>query len=478
MAAITNYYEELAIRPEMTIEEINDKLSQLEVVWNQRLLNEPEKANAILALISEARNVFVTAESKVQYDHDLQKPNESQNNSDDERLLSFKKWYASATSFFDSQQLDLAKTSIERALSYYDPADENDAFLDYAADIYRMNGDYATAMHYINEALVINPTCCGHHTIKGAIYLGMDDSQKACDSFNMAISEARKKSDDFGEGMAQSLLAQTLLYNFGDYASAETAAKRAVSLGDPMGIGQQIAEELSWPKQVSPSTLNYYRNEKCELYDEINQVTREILQNNPDNLTGNAGWILSKKKHEVDDFDDRSIQYKHEYIFVLGVDGKWKCYHCESLDSNFPYEFEAEFDADSFDDFLIEFDYEGSFSRPYNRGDRITFMRSTYPGDDKIKDPNYSVSNGWFFYLMRNTNKGQGLLDRLITIRDEAVPAQQITKPRPDPSSAPSQTVFSETNNWRMQGRCQYCGGDFKGVFGKKCSKCGKPKDY
>lgn len=32
---------------------------------------------------------------------------------------------------------------------------------------------------------------------------------------------------------------------------------------------------------------------------------------------------------------------------------------------------------------------------------------------------------------------------------------------------------------WREAGKCQYCGGDFKrGLFGQKCSGCGKKKDY
>lgn len=30
----------------------------------------------------------------------------------------------------------------------------------------------------------------------------------------------------------------------------------------------------------------------------------------------------------------------------------------------------------------------------------------------------------------------------------------------------------------RSQGLCPYCGGKFKGLFTKKCSQCGKPKDY
>ena len=31
---------------------------------------------------------------------------------------------------------------------------------------------------------------------------------------------------------------------------------------------------------------------------------------------------------------------------------------------------------------------------------------------------------------------------------------------------------------WRASGKCQHCGGELKGFFGKKCVSCGKPKDY
>lgn len=31
---------------------------------------------------------------------------------------------------------------------------------------------------------------------------------------------------------------------------------------------------------------------------------------------------------------------------------------------------------------------------------------------------------------------------------------------------------------YRAKGVCAYCGGRFSGLFNKKCSVCGKPKDY
>jgi rubrerythrin len=40
------------------------------------------------------------------------------------------------------------------------------------------------------------------------------------------------------------------------------------------------------------------------------------------------------------------------------------------------------------------------------------------------------------------------------------------------------QKIVQRAASWISAGRCQYCGGEFKGVFGKKCAACGKPKDY
>ena len=39
-------------------------------------------------------------------------------------------------------------------------------------------------------------------------------------------------------------------------------------------------------------------------------------------------------------------------------------------------------------------------------------------------------------------------------------------------------TVICRQEVYRSQNCCQHCGGEFKGVFSKVCSECGKPKDY
>lgn len=37
---------------------------------------------------------------------------------------------------------------------------------------------------------------------------------------------------------------------------------------------------------------------------------------------------------------------------------------------------------------------------------------------------------------------------------------------------------LEERQQRRIANRCQYCGGELKGFFSKKCVSCGKPKDY
>ena len=39
-------------------------------------------------------------------------------------------------------------------------------------------------------------------------------------------------------------------------------------------------------------------------------------------------------------------------------------------------------------------------------------------------------------------------------------------------------TIENQRAEYRRLKVCQHCGGKFKGLFTKKCSACGKPKDY
>ena len=38
--------------------------------------------------------------------------------------------------------------------------------------------------------------------------------------------------------------------------------------------------------------------------------------------------------------------------------------------------------------------------------------------------------------------------------------------------------IKAQKAQYRSQGLCQHCGGQLKGLLTKKCSNCGKPKNY
>lgn len=54
---------------------------------------------------------------------------------------------------------------------------------------------------------------------------------------------------------------------------------------------------------------------------------------------------------------------------------------------------------------------------------------------------------------------------------------ENIQNEREDATEKRNQIIHQQ-NQWRIAGQCQHCGGQFKGLFAKKCASCGKPKDY
>ena len=145
-----DYYNDLGLSPSDSIEEIQTELDRLEKLWSNRLVSSPEKASSMLALISEAYDVFGSESSKQEYDGILFAVENSDITSRDDRLPSFNKWYQQAVGFYNNNQFDLAKTAIERAAQYYEPSSENAEYFSYAADIYRNNKSYQEC-HCLSE---------------------------------------------------------------------------------------------------------------------------------------------------------------------------------------------------------------------------------------------------------------------------------------------------------------------------------------
>lgn len=463
-----NIYEELQLDNNLSVEEINNQLVQLERVWHQRELTQPEKAREMLVLIDKAKGYFTDESSKATYDRSLfEVGNESTNDSQ----ISFEKWFSKAKNFYESKEYDIAKTAIEKALSYYDDETDNLEFIYEVACIYRENNDYERALQYLNKAIVIAPNAWFLYKDKG--FLCEDQIicfKKALEIIDKDISE-RGETDYLRKSKSQmlGLIARYYLNVLGDYYSAERLANAAIECGDAYGMGSAVLEDMKKPFPVGYQSLLSYENEKSNIVEEIPRLVAQIINNNQLYKDDLAGWILTKKRCKCTNPDD---PHTTEYAYVLCVDGSFRRFESEYSEHN--EEYEKPGSTLSFDSAVLlqEFDYSGYFNSTYNSGDAIHIIKSTLAWDQ-------THTNKSSVTLNRLCYKGAGLYNALKEIVDKDKHPIIIDRPRPEEYRAKMASWEQEKKNgWMRSGKCQYCGGEFRGLFVKKCSSCGRTKDY
>ena len=161
---MVDFYEELNLDPQSSLEELDRTLTQLESTWKRREINNPEKATKKLALILEARNVFASESTKSEYDRNLAESKKApvQTDYDVERREKFLQYTAQAEKYYTAgNQKDLALEAVRRAQQYYDPS-QPDAYFPYLCAVVKFDaGDQRGALSDINEAIVTddsNPT--------------------------------------------------------------------------------------------------------------------------------------------------------------------------------------------------------------------------------------------------------------------------------------------------------------------------------
>ena len=298
MAEIKNFYDELGIGTEMSIEEINGKLLQLETVWNQRMFNEPEKANSMLQLIEEAKIIFSSEESKNEYNQRLESANKEEKNDDGENFNSL---YEQAQFFMESEEYELAKLSLDKALNSIKKENETTEVYLFASDVYIVNGLYDEAVKYVNNAITNDFKNPSLYYAKGMIYVkqinaivdqnlknqrnglalvdldrGLFEKGKKC--FEMAMNKANEAGNSSLEGKAAGYMAYCMLrVENPDIAKAREIGERAVSLGDETGEGAvavKTANDLEYKIIASQK-----RNEIIQkmLKEEIQSGTKYII---------------------------------------------------------------------------------------------------------------------------------------------------------------------------------------------------------
>ena len=282
---MTNYYEELKLDKNLSLNELRENLIRLESIWTDRASNRPEKAAEMLVLINQAKKVFATDMSKAAYDRELFAPPKEEKAADPNaaRKAEFEKWKKTAQDYYARQEYDIAKTALDKALQN---ADEDDfAFLQLAAQICCSNGEYHAALSHINKALLIAPDLAELYLTKATILwyffcdgINRDASlQQARNTLRMASEKAAAQGNTKVESHADGQLAASL-YNWEpkDVVLAEKLAKRAVENGDDSGLGQRVLEDLAKKRTAAEKAAQAERERREKLARE-EQERRERL---------------------------------------------------------------------------------------------------------------------------------------------------------------------------------------------------------
>ena len=480
MAAITNYYEELNLSAEMSIEEIDGKLTQLETVWNQRLFNEPEKATKMLALVSEARDKFSTQEAKRQYDL-LLFDNSKETALQEEQDEGYKKWSIQAEEYYNNKQYDLAKAAIQKALSFVG-ATEDVEVLSISAKILNCCGEYDRALEYINNAIVINPKSATLYLIKAEIFKEKNDIQQCINEYNSATKVAEEQE----RGVVWGQFAYFLLHTVGEYVESKLCAEDAITYGDETGLGQKVLEELKKPVPVPIQGWHRHGTEKNVYEEKIKNLIDSLVSNVKMDSRLKCGWILSEKKYNVSADSVPSANFWGQkscfkYYYVLGTDGQFHIYESENngkwkLQGTVPT-------VVSESVFMAEFDFDGivHWKTVTNGCIEATHEANRINYIDMILKEHPNASS---YELYRLCEKGYGLFCKLNELVDKKIdPAilDTIENQRVQQQMNQEQEERrkqEQVNSWRQAGYCQYCGGTFKGLIKKTCSSCGRLKDY
>lgn len=338
MATVTNYYEELGLSPEMSIEEIGSKLDQLETVWSQRMFNEPEKSNEVLALVSEARDLFASNEAKGEYDRVLNNT-ASATDANNAAVVAYDKAKAGAVNFFNSKQWDLAKNAIDKALQNVESISADDAekadTYELARKIYFYNGLFAQAVDFSNKAIELLPDVALNYANKALTLNELNTQMRNCGqdtsrvfknfqtTCQIWVEKAKQAQDHKLASMGLDTLARSYV-DAREYALMDKYASEALTL-DPENTGaQEVLNFLGRTREVDISELQTYYNEKSPYVDDIKRLANQIASSGI-KPTNPRGWVLYQALSYMED-DKPWGQYEQrvDVFIVLTTDGEFK----------------------------------------------------------------------------------------------------------------------------------------------------------
>lgn len=294
---MTDYYSELKLDKNLGVGELNSALNKLESTWRQREIRNPEKSMEMLVLIMQARKVFASEDLRKSYDAELKNNktgDERQKQDDSNNEDELRKWVETSRNYYSAGQYDLAKTAIENAFAIMSPDKDDDKIFSLAADIFRENGDFNSALNYINKAIVENPEIPDYYLSKGLIY----DGQAAYASQHFGFgnpsafyNEARKmylqaeqyagnRSDSMCQARACGALAFSYYYQSPiDKEKGEKYANLALQYGgDSWGNADKVLLDIRRINEENEKRHNEEERRKKEEERKIKEEQEETIR--------------------------------------------------------------------------------------------------------------------------------------------------------------------------------------------------------
>lgn len=256
---MVDYYKKFKLDCSASFEDLQKRLDELENVYKRRWLKDSSgAARKKLDLITDARKVFASQETKLAYDQSLAQAKTPVQGTDPEaeRDEQFGYWVDKAWDHLDADEYDLAFAAFEKAQAFSDRRSEDVDFCWLATRVHSEIDRFNEALDYINRAIIQDESDADFEYEKAEILFNLSEvsdpyyqgsyKKRACDSARIAVEKARKAGDRGIEGQARALLSYLLYTKLGQVREAEEEAKRAVRLCDePPCFAQEVLDDIT-----------------------------------------------------------------------------------------------------------------------------------------------------------------------------------------------------------------------------------------
>lgn len=258
-----DYYEELELDRNLGLKELQYQIDKVHSFWSRRLdRNATAEAQEKLLRCTEAREIFKDEDSRAEYDRELaesKKPKKQEHaDPNAERRASYEKWKADASRYAKAGQWDLAEQAVGWAFRYGGSDDPEMQAI--AANVFKENRKYTTALYHINNAIVLDPDVARFDLLKAQILDSAGNAaqqgkkndfyRRAVDAAQSAIEKAKRTGDKQTEGASYGILASVKWFRLNDHSlDTYTLAQQAATLtGD--SDWQAIVDQWEWEREA------------------------------------------------------------------------------------------------------------------------------------------------------------------------------------------------------------------------------------